>query len=110
MIAFYVSAVSAALLVFQAILQSKATRNFRRGAPNSDTPLATASPARKGYLQAHGGWVILSFQVLRFLANAALFSLSLAFAIKLGLHGFGGRVAILIAAVRVLDLLENLVG
>jgi hypothetical protein len=74
----YVAGASVLALVAQASLATKAGQRLR--ARLFSIPHATNTPAaapKEPYVAQHGGPMILSFQVTRFLANAALFALTL---------------------------------
>jgi hypothetical protein len=63
----YFTASSAVIIVLQAV---------HRLSTACKSPQGAALPSLN-YVQTHGGWVILAFQMLRLLANTILFTLAI---------------------------------
>jgi hypothetical protein len=99
--AFYVAVLSAVIITLQAIFQSKPARGLRwnvLGTVVTGTSLHAA--AERSYVEAHGGWTILSFQVARFLAVAALCALSAFTVATSNMRPSFGWASMVVASVR----------
>jgi hypothetical protein len=96
-LASYVAAASLLVLSLQAALTSApgwrlSARVFERAHPPG-----TAYVPPGGYIARHGGWTILPFQILRFLANGTLCGLLIVTAARTRAWG---DVALALSAVR----------
>jgi hypothetical protein len=79
----YLAAASALIIILQAV--------YRLAVPPKTQQAVVAS----NYVQSHGGWTILAFQVLRLLSNDALFSLAIFTAVRSDWNSWGDNAVVM---------------
>jgi hypothetical protein len=97
----YVAVASALIILLQAAAKTTRGRQLRHRLFGTDVlDLARQAIAPTGsYVSSHGGWLILSHQIVRLLANAALLFLAI-YTSSLMDWKVWGDIAVLIASVR----------
>jgi hypothetical protein len=96
-LASYVAAASLVVLSLQAAVESTPGRRLSARVLKRARPTNTTYVPPGGYIVRHGGWTILLFQILRFLANDALCGLLIVAAAQTRAWG---DVALAFSAVR----------